>query len=516
MTTWILTATFLTTVLSQSIDIQDLTNNNGYLPIKLEDAKIIEHYNKVIHIVNTTYYAETLDLISKNIRTLNITTTETKTLLDTTTKNFILLKAKVENLIPHFRPKRGLVNVLGKGLKIIAGTMDSDDEAQINKSLKLLYNNQKALTERTDKLTYFNSVITSQIHNITNHINKKQILIETYLNEFKNYIQNKIATLEDEVAFMAHIYQINNDISLLKDHIDNIGQIIFSSKLGIIPSDVLTKTELNLIEDFDSYTNIKITVGAYDSMIMIILLIPQYWKEPLSKIIFEPIPNNHNYSISLENKEVLVDANNNIFNTNVKDNLKKNLIKLNDSCLTKIINFKTAQCNMEKSEKTFVTEIIPGILVFNNFYDKIKQNCNKNNINMQGNFLIKFQNCEITALNKTYLNLKIQIYDKFILPNIITKIDKKPNNITSLRLESLYFAQTIQEETIKSIMYQNKNSNIVTISIDIIIIFVIIILATTFFFKKKVSIFKLSSEPQANGGGVMVTPNIMITPNNII
>lgn len=57
--------------------------------------------------------------------------------------------------------------------------------------------------------------------------------VEIYLNQFKNTFQNKIVALEDEVIFMRHIYQINNDIIVLRNHIDDMGQVIFSTKLGL-------------------------------------------------------------------------------------------------------------------------------------------------------------------------------------------------------------------------------------------------------------------------------------------
>lgn len=47
---------------------------------------------------------------------------------------------------------------------------------------------------------------------------------------------------------MENIYQ-NNDIAPKQTHVDNIGRIIFSSKRGVIPTDFITKTKLNLIND---------------------------------------------------------------------------------------------------------------------------------------------------------------------------------------------------------------------------------------------------------------------------
>lgn len=510
MIIWPIIFTLIVVTRTQLLNIQDLTSNNGYLPIKVDEVKTIEQYNKILHVINITAYTDSLHLIYQNIKTINSSLTrtnpETESLVDSITKNYEILDVKVSNLKPHFRERRGLVNVLGKGLKYIAGTMDSDDETQINNALNSMKN-------QINNLTTFNNLINNQIQNITNHINQKQIIISTYFNKFKNFIQNKIRDLEDEFRLISHIYQVNNDITLLKNHVDDIGQIIFSSKLGIIPTDILTKTELDLITSFDSYTNIKVAVIFENENIVIILLIPQYSNSVLSKIIFEPIPNLKNKSISLKNNEVLVDTNNKIYETKIKENLKRNLIQINDNCLENIVNFKEANCKMTTMDVTGISEIMPGVLIFKNFYSEIKHNCNnKNNLKVTGTFLIKFENCEIYALDNNFTNVKIKLHENFILPNFITKIKEDANTtITDLKLESLYLEQIKHEETIKQILYHSNKSKIINISIDIIIILAISTLILILsYMKTKSGKLIISSEPQSNGGGVISSKTFII------
>ncbi|XP_058978987.1 uncharacterized protein LOC131802631 [Musca domestica] len=478
MINWIIImVAFTTATKAQTLDIQDLSNNNGYIPIKTGETKTIEHYTKILHIINTTEYERTLETIKTNIDILKTSNTESKRLLDTVNKNFMLLKAKIENLNPHFRKKRALLNILGKGLKIIAGTMDSDDEKQINETFQLLRANDNNLTDKINNLTYISNIMNSQIQNITNHINYQQNIIGNYLTKLKNIIGNKISTMEEEITFIEHIYQINNDISLLQQHVDDIGQIIFSSKLGIIPTDILTQTELNLITDFDSYTNIKVTIALHDNNVIIILSIPHFSKDPLSMVTFVPIPDKNNRSIQLNYSDVLIDLESNVYSTYIKDNLKRNLIKIEDNCLNNILKFEEANCKMQPSNKQEVTEIIPGILILKNFNNKITHNCNKAKLRITGNFLIKFENCEINTLNKTFTNIKIKIHDKFILPNLITKIKENSNTtLADIKIESLYLKQIEYEETLKQALYKDKNTKIISFGIDVSIIVSICIL----------------------------------------
>lgn len=100
-----------------------------------------------------------------------------------------------------------------------------------------------------------------QIQNITEHINKQQNIVGKCINKFKYEVQNKISTLEDEVTFMKHLYQIDSDINLLKNHIDGIGRVIFTSKLGIIPTDILNDKEIEIIDNFKTYTKTKVAIS---------------------------------------------------------------------------------------------------------------------------------------------------------------------------------------------------------------------------------------------------------------
>ncbi|CAD7002027.1 unnamed protein product [Ceratitis capitata] len=250
-----------------------------------------------------------------------------------------------------------------------------------------------------DNLTYINNIMNSQIQNITSHINYQQKTIGDYLTKFKNIIGNKIAAIEDEITFIEHINKINNDISLLRQHVDDIGQIIFSAKLGIVPTNILIQTELNLISDFDSYSNIKVSIALHDGNIIIILLIPQFSQDSLSLVTFLPILDKNNKSIQLNHSDVLIDLENNIYSTYIKENLKRNLIKINDNCLNNVfvLNSEEADCKMQIFNRQEIVEIIPGILILKQFNSNISHSCSKAKLKISGNNLIKFENCEMST-----------------------------------------------------------------------------------------------------------------------
>lgn len=465
-------------VTAQHLDVQDLTNNNGYIPIKTGELKLIGHYDKVLHFINLTAYEETVTLLSDNLSALKTITFEDKQLLNTLNKNFILLKAKIDNLHIHSKSKRGLINVLGKGLKYIAGSMDSDDELEIRDAINRINDNEQTINSTVGKLTHINNFMTEQIGNITKHINKQQSIISRYINVFKSETQNRIKTLEDEVQFIEQTYSLNNDIVLLTNHINDIGQIIFSCKLGVIPTDILTQKELNLISDFDSYTNTKVAVLFQHNNIILTLFIPQFSSNTLTRIKFESLPDILNKSVILNTSEILADSSDKVYDINVKDNLEKNLIALDNKCIENILRFKEAQCNLEISEKSEVVEMVQGIIIFKNFKGNITHDCSKLKVMQKGTFLIKFENCKINVLNKTYTNVNLKMYETLVLPNLITKI-KENKNVTEfdLKIETL---QMKYEDNIRILVDKNKEMHVFSLSSDISIIISIITLTIIF------------------------------------
>lgn len=471
--TWIL----VLAVNAQQLDVHDLTNNNGYIPIKTGELKTINHYDKILHFINLKAYDKSMSAISDNINALKTITFEDKRLLETIDKDFTLLQAKINSLQIHSKSKRGLVNILGKGLKYIAGSMDSDDEKLINEAIIQIQDNERITNETLSELVHVNNFMTEQINNVTQHINNQQTHISSYINNFKRESMNRIQTLEDEVRFIEQAYRIDKDISFLKNHIDDIGQIIFSSKLGVIPTDILTKREIDLITDFDSYNNMKIVVILDDSNIILTLLIPQFSTNILSKIRFEPLPNAMNKSLILSQYEILVDNDNIIYDTNIKENLEKNLLKLENKCIENILKFQEAHCALETLKESLVIEIVPGVIILKNFNDKITHNCNKLDIRQKGTFLIKFENCRVNISNITYNNVNIKIHETFILPNLITEIKEK-KNVTKLdlKLENLYIKQISHENNIELLMKKNEKINVISISTDAVILFIIILL----------------------------------------
>ena len=64
---------FIRVIDAGNIEIIDLDNNEGYLPIKIEDVQLIDHNLKIMHIINVTELEVAKNQIKDNMNLLKIT-----------------------------------------------------------------------------------------------------------------------------------------------------------------------------------------------------------------------------------------------------------------------------------------------------------------------------------------------------------------------------------------------------------------------------------------------------------
>lgn len=220
----------------------------------------------------------------------------------------------------------------------------------------------------------------------------------------------------------------------------------------------------------------------------------------------------------LPGNEILTDIKNKAFMSPVKNNLKNNLVEINDNCLENIAKFKTAYCNMQISEKEEIKEISEGIVITKNLEKtKIAHTCNTLELNVKGNKLIKFQNCTVKIKQNIFNNMQAVVYDKPIIPNFITEIVEN-FTLPVIKLEELHFDNIKNRKIINEILLENQNKHILNLSLNITIIISIIVIIGLIVIvcnKKKnkklnqVNIEISSSEPQTKAGGVMATGNVI-------
>lgn len=205
----------------QKLDIRNLNSGNGFVIIRDQQIPVITTYTKILHNVNLSSWIENIEIIEHNINKLNH-----KNDYPTLTYSLIQLQQDIEGLLDnHDRKKRGLVNIVGKGLKILAGTMDYDDELEIKQTLETNEQNTKNLIEGLNEQIKINHNFNEAINNITKHINEQQLEIKSQLTSLGNTINKEFA----EIANMQHAFQIQYDIQLLKDQVKKVKENILMS-----------------------------------------------------------------------------------------------------------------------------------------------------------------------------------------------------------------------------------------------------------------------------------------------
>lgn len=263
--------------------IEDMDNNNGYVAIILDEVKLTENYIKVLHLVNITEYEKTINNIGINIDIIK-NGNFNNPLFSTINQNYLHLRQKIINLRPHIRSKRGLFNFAGNALSFLAATMDSNDEKEIRETLATIKLNNKKFVSENNKQIKINRNLMEQINNVSIHIQNQQNNIKQQLDRYVlNFVDVRFNNLENQISFMENVYQIDYDLNLLRNHVDDMEQVILSSKLGILTKNILNDNDLRYINNFNVLSNIKIVVMSFNEDIVITIMIPKYSEKPFYK-----------------------------------------------------------------------------------------------------------------------------------------------------------------------------------------------------------------------------------------
>lgn len=127
--------------------------------------------------------------------------------------NHLLNKCnKIEILIGkinHKLHKRGLINLLGKGIKFITGNPDNDDLKNINQNLQILFANQQSTLAKVNTFT-----------SLANHLTQKYVTnlnsLAQGINETRKTLGRILEMSEIHIIIQAQLYQALDLIETLK------------------------------------------------------------------------------------------------------------------------------------------------------------------------------------------------------------------------------------------------------------------------------------------------------------
>lgn len=506
MTTLLVLIILIYGIHAENIEIIDLDNNNGYLPIKVDEVRLIEYNMKVLHIINITELEVARNQIEVNIKMLNETLpsdTKNDYIHRTLLRNFRELDTKLKALTPKIRNKRGLIDLLGKTLKVIAGTMDSEDEKAIYNALHNLDTENTELINENNKQIKINKELQEQIE----ILNKNILNIERYISsQIKSLVLN--TQIREHYYYLKVCFQIHNDINSLLHFIDTIEDVILTSRLGILTRNILTDQETKLIESDEEFKNIDLVSLLYKHNIIIFtLLIPKYGKEKYEKYRLFEILDDKNETISFKHKEILL-KDGIVYEFNEKSEKASNLVKLNDECIIDIFTksiIKNCIRIKKKAEET-IKIITPGSIVIQKFHKtKMKTTCG-HNIFVEGTKWIKYKNCTLYLKNQSFTNVENTIKHHYLNPEFIKAIPFTNTTKEELTMEIL---DTKNVQNRNKIEKHQKVSNYHYTCLYLLISIIIILISY-----QSVKRFKLNlsstprTEPETSVGGVTGPPTL--------
>lgn len=457
--------------------IGKIDSNIGYTKLKIDVEEIVSKYDIILHIIDPK---KILDIVNNLEVTLNTVDFGIhKGLIQNEIYN---LKHKIDTLIPH-RRNRGLFNGFGTILKWVYGTMDNNDRENIeNHFLITDQNNHQLINNMNQQVRIndnFNKTFT-QLKNVIELDRKK-------ITEKMNYIDKVNSKIIKETYFVEQMFKLN----IIKEQVEHIQQNIVSAKSGILQPNILTSEEIIKYNiDFKKLLKIRLGIAeTNDEKIIFAIKLPVETIK-VDKILIIPITNKDSKEIDFD-AEYIVEIQNKTYT--FIENKPMNELKLSKHCII----YKN--CKFIKNTEEEIIEIANNILILKNCKNKYLNNtCNKTEHNLNGNYMITFNNCTLNIENKKYSNKIYTITKTFITP-VDEDLVITQNQLT---FDEIVLKQENNIKTINELKYHKVASyGIGSIAILITIIFAVIILCKHKKLKVKI-INRIQENPKTREGRV--------------
>lgn len=229
----------------------------GLLFEPMADIELINGHWKFITNINLTSFYDELEYITEIINKTKEQCHTSQVLSHHHNNNFcdgltIQLTEDLEEIkdtnkyFLHNRQRRGLLNIVGHGLKFLFGTMDANDAQYYeNEFKKIETRGYKTQTDLQQQKTYLQSTIT-KLNETDVLLNQHSSILQSLDNEletFKQYIQNESYYNQANSMFIQLINYASSLLSKIRRDQNKLFDIIFSSRQGMIHDSLLNPTE---------------------------------------------------------------------------------------------------------------------------------------------------------------------------------------------------------------------------------------------------------------------------------
>lgn len=400
--------------------------------LKLNDCKIQNGFDKIIHPINMSSLETNVLLLMKITRQLD----SSLPLAQLATEKSRNLINNLRQIKPFNARRKRSWDSIGTAWKWLAGTPDADD-------LRLINTTMNELIKQNNRQYIFNKMVNERINYVTIAVNK---LID------QQNMENKILLQEyDTISLLLYIDTLNNVLVEIQD-------TILRTKISLPSSKLMTLKEILLIEsllkeqgiqlDFPeqalNYVTPKIAIKG--DILYYILQTPRLQTTKAEIIEIFPLINNN--ASMLQSTQHIVKFEENFFQTNhPSDFIQKlaDIIPLDDQCLSPILKGTESSCNATRRTDTQIMMITDNKLLINNGLNlKISSDCGPHDRILSGNYLISFKNCTLEINDQKFTS-------KEIIYNDSQKIDGAFANLKiRLRIMEHQDISTVHNNTIRN------------------------------------------------------------------
>lgn len=436
---------------SQHLQITNLAPNPGLLTLQdgYSFLKIGEH--KLFHVINLENYEPIFRKLETNVNGINSlgNYSEMTELLKTKLTNTLRLFSELQ---PRARPKRGLFNFVGTGIKEITGNLDENDLIEISKDIQELNFNAKILINENNEQRKINFQFQDRINRIVKQLKDQQVQISKNLISARNDLTRK------NFIIFKEIIKIHFNLDLLKNHLEDIFEAIKLAKLQILSKNILSSEELNFATERleekgvsvnsleETYDYLELSAYHNNSNIIFVISIPLLENQLYENFYLEPLPVGNKILKTLSTHAMRSNESTFIIIKDCKRIQKGKLCDQNnvanittDECIPNLLQGRSANCPFTDCINPTEVKLITGnLLVLKKVKSlEINSTCGLTNRYLTGSYLIKFHNCSIHLNGSKFENTEvIRAESPLVLP------------LDGLTITESHFESTIRLEDI--------------------------------------------------------------------
>lgn len=253
---------------SQGLQLQEINENPGLLPVKQGRAFLQYESWSIIKTIDLTGIASDLQFnsqqyskfCSKLLSFKNASSLVSKLKDFQSQINYIRDEAaeKLQQLIPSKRVKRGLINPIGSLIKVITENLDNDDAMHFEQLLNDIKTREQAVS---NKITIISEML-DHIVNSSKIVNENTKILNDRVNKIELYLKSQ----KNDELLTFHIINVFNlyisNFRTISTKLSDIETALAFSKVSVLHKIVIDPAEiLTLLKEVSTYGNLMYPVN---------------------------------------------------------------------------------------------------------------------------------------------------------------------------------------------------------------------------------------------------------------